>query len=171
LGLSATDISRGLEASGPGARLVTMLRDVRAWDLTFGFRMGRISLARPASSSSNVIDVVLGAVISVISAWRIGTSDEISVPWVLGGVSVFGDSMGRRGEDSLSGSEMEIDMSARRRVLFLLSALLLDRMGSPSSSNDLFELELRWDEVTEGLLARYLSLSCSNRFSWSFLLF
>ncbi len=115
-----------------------------------------MSLARPVSLSSMVMEAVLGA---VVSAWRNGMSDEISVSWVLGGVSVFGDSTGRRGESSLSGSGMETDMSARRLVLFLLSALLLDRIGSPSSSNDLLELELRCDEVTEGLLARYLSLN------------
>lgn len=59
-------------------------------------------------------------------------------------------------------------MLARRLMLFLRSALLLERMGSPSSSKDLLELELRCEDVTDGLLARYLSISWSMLLSSSF---
>ena len=107
-------------------------------------------------SSLSTIDLVL--VVDWLASCA-ALSDDRSVSCVLAGVSVLGESIVTGGDSSASWSESEKDMSARRLVLFLLSALLLARMGSPSSSRDLFELELRCEEVTDGLRARYLSPS------------
>ena len=88
-----------------------------------------------------------------------GSSDDSSVSCVLGGVFAADGSSGIGGESSLSGSEIEMIISTRRLVLFLLSALLLARIGSSSSSRERFELALRCEEVTDGLRARSFSLN------------
>ena len=88
-----------------------------------------------------------------------GASDEFSVPCVLVGVAGWGDSIWRRKDMSVSGSTDTIARSVRFRVLRRLSALLVSLAFSPSSSRDLLELELRWDDDTDGLLARWLRTS------------
>ena len=57
-GLSATEISLGLDDSDAGALLATTLRDVRDWILACGF-MTRAADSVPLCTSSSAMDVVL----------------------------------------------------------------------------------------------------------------
>jgi len=164
LGRSATDINLGLDVSEACPLLVATFREDRVGALAGGF-VTRAAFSKPVLSSSSVMTVVLTLVRSCSGS---GTSDDTSVPCVLGGVSAVGESSDGRGASSLSGSETLFPMRTRRRVLFLLSARLIDRTTySPSSSNDLLELELRCEEVAEALLARNLSPSWTRLVSTS----